>query len=156
MSLGPGSFGAAPNGVLPSDYAVHDQSYHTDTFTCDADNNNISNTEKRDEEVHQLARRYTQQSIYSTKLDPNGENFSARAWCKAMLQTHTEDDRAHPLRTLGVAFSNLSVYGFGFDTDYQKSVGNVWLEALSLVRKIMGQRERKIEILQELEGLVEA
>ena len=168
MSLGPGSFGAAPKGVLPSDNAVHDQPHHTDTFTFDANNDSISSAEKRDLEVHQLARRYTQQSIYSTtsqnpfaaepgsKLDPNGENFSARAWCKAMLQIHTEDDRAHPLRTLGVAFSNLNVYGFGFDTDYQKSVGNVWLEALGLVRKIMGQRERKIEILQNLEGLVEA
>jgi ATPase subunit of ABC transporter with duplicated ATPase domains len=168
MSLGPGSFGAAPKGVLPSDNAVHHQSHHTNTFTFDANYDSISSAEKRDEEVHQLARRYTQQSIYSTtsqnpfaaepgsKLDPNGENFSARAWCKAMLQTHTEDDRAHPLRTLGVAFTNLNVYGFGFDTDYQKSVGNVWLEALGLVRKIMGQRERKIEILQVLEGLVEA
>lgn len=168
MGLGPGSFGAAPKGVLLSNNAIHDQSHHTDTFTFDANNGSISSAEKRDEEVHQLARRYTQQSIYSTtsqnpftaepgsKLDPNGENFSARAWCKAMLQTHTEDDRAHPLRTLGVAFSNLNVYGFGFDTDYQKSVGNVWLEALGLVRKIMGQRERKIEILQVVEGLVEA
>jgi ATPase subunit of ABC transporter with duplicated ATPase domains len=124
--------------------------------------------EEREAEVHQLARQFTKQSTYSTAgqnpfaaeigsaLDPNGEHFNARAWCKAMLQIHTEDKQAHPLRTLGVAFSNLNVHGFGSDTDYQKSVGNVWLEALGLARKALGQKQRKIQILQNLEGLVEA
>ncbi|EUC42194.1 hypothetical protein COCMIDRAFT_104159 [Bipolaris oryzae ATCC 44560] len=150
---------------MPSDSSLHNQSHHTDSLT---NNDSISSAEQREKEVHQLARKFTQNSVYSTtsqnpfaaepgsKLDPNGGNFSARAWAKAMLQTHTDDNQAHPLRTLGVSFSNLNVYGFGFDTDYQKSVGNIWLEAAGLVRKIMGQRERKIEILRDLEGLVEA
>ncbi|KAL4933792.1 ABC drug exporter AbcA [Aspergillus undulatus] len=125
--------------------------------------------EKRDAEVQQLAKQYTQQSASSiygqnpfcadagSALDPNGDNFSARAWCKAMLQLQTEDDKAHPPRTLGVAFGNLNVHGFGSDTDYQKSVGNVWLQALGLLRKALpGQRQRKIDILHGLDGLVEA
>jgi ATPase subunit of ABC transporter with duplicated ATPase domains len=124
--------------------------------------------EKREGEVHQLARPFTEQSTSSTAgqnpfaaepgstLDPNGEHFNARAWCKAMLQMYTEDNKAHPLRTVGVAFSNLNVHGFGSDTDYQKSVGNVLLETLGLARMAMGQRQRKIEILQSLDGLVEA
>ncbi|KAF2791984.1 putative multidrug resistance ABC transporter [Melanomma pulvis-pyrius CBS 109.77] len=128
----------------------------------------ISSVERREAEVHQLARRFTQQSNYSTAgqnpfnaepgstLDPNGDHFNARAWCKAMLQMHTEDNHAHPLRTVGVSFSNLNVHGFGSETDYQKSVGNVWLETIGLARKIMGHRQRKIEILQSLDGLVEA
>lgn len=127
-----------------------------------------SSAEKREAEVCQLAKQFTQQSVYSTTgqnpftaeagsaLDPNSEHFNARAWCKAMLQMHTEDGQAHPLRTLAVAFSNLNVHGFGSDTDYQKSVGNVWFEVLGLARKALGQRSRKIEILQNLEGLVEA
>jgi len=128
----------------------------------------ISSLEVREAEVHKLARRFTEQSNHSTAgqnpfaaepgstLDPNGERFNARAWCKAMLQMYTEDSQAHPPRTLGVAFSNLNVYGFGSDTDFQKSVGNVWLEAVGLARRLMGHRQRKIDILQNLEGLVEA
>ncbi|KMU78675.1 hypothetical protein CISG_01715 [Coccidioides immitis RMSCC 3703] len=72
----------------------------------------VSSVVTREEEVHQLARRFTEQSTYSTTvqnpfaadpgsaLDPNGDNFNARAWCKAMLRMHTEDNQAHPLRTL--------------------------------------------------------
>ncbi|PGH21529.1 hypothetical protein AJ80_03197 [Polytolypa hystricis UAMH7299] len=127
-----------------------------------------SSVEKREAEVLQLARQFTEQSIYSTAgqnpfvaeagsaLDPNGEHFNARAWCKAMLQMHTEDKQAYPLRTLAVAYNNLNVHGFGSDTDYQKSVGNVWFQVLGLARRALGQRQRKIQILQNLEGLVEA
>lgn len=123
---------------------------------------------RREEEVHQLARRYTSQSTYSTTgqnvfhaqpgsaLDPNGEHFNARAWCKAMLHMQTEDERAHPPRTAGVAFKNLNVHGFGSATDYQKSVGNVWLEGPGLARKLAGQGKLKIDILRNLDGLVEA
>ncbi|KAJ5313463.1 uncharacterized protein N7443_000347 [Penicillium atrosanguineum] len=131
-------------------------------------NTSSPSAEKREAEVHQLARHLTEQKIYSntgkspfaaeagSALDPNGEKFNARAWCKAMLQMQIEDKQAHPLRTLGAAFNNLNVHGFGSDTDYQKSVGNVWLEALGLARKVLGQEEHKIHILQDLEGLVEA
>jgi ATP-binding cassette subfamily G (WHITE) protein 2 (PDR) len=127
-----------------------------------------SSTQTREQEVHQLARTFTQQSTRSTaghnpfqaapgsSLDPNGEHFNARAWCKAMLQMHTEDQHAHPLRTVGLSFSNLNVHGFGSATDYQKSVGNVWLDVVGLARKAMGQRSTKIDILQSVDGLVEA
>ncbi|KAF2734272.1 putative multidrug resistance ABC transporter [Polyplosphaeria fusca] len=128
----------------------------------------ISETARREEEVHQLARKYTEQSVYSTigqnplraeagsALDPNGDNFNARAWCKAMLHLHKSDEQAHPLRTSGVTFRDLSVHGFGSATDYQKSVGNVWLEGVGLARRLMGAGQRKIDILQNLEGLVES
>ncbi|KAF2116373.1 ABC drug exporter AbcA [Lophiotrema nucula] len=123
---------------------------------------------RREEAVMHLARKYTTQSTYSTTgqnpfhaepgsaLDPNGEHFNARAWCKAMLHLHTSDEHAHPLRTSGVAFRDLNVHGFGSATDYQKSVGNVWLEGPGLARRLMGGGQRKIDILQHLDGLVEA
>ncbi|KAL2824234.1 ABC-2 type transporter-domain-containing protein [Aspergillus cavernicola] len=127
-----------------------------------------SSVQRREAEVLELARKFTQGSTYSTDgqnpfaaeagstLDPNGERFNARAWCKAMLQMYTEDNQAHPQRTLGIAFNNMNVHGFGTDTDYQKSVGNVWLETISLARRALGQKQRKIDILQSLDGLVEA
>jgi ABC-type glutathione transport system ATPase component len=133
---------------------------------ADADADSI---ERREEEVHQLARRYTQQSHYSTTgqnvfnaepgsiLDPNGEHFNARAWCKAMLHMQTDDPQAHPPRTSGVAFRDLNVHGFGSTTDYQKSVGNVWLEGIGIAKRLAGgQGKTKIDILRNLDGLVES
>jgi ABC-type multidrug transport system fused ATPase/permease subunit len=91
-----------------------------------------------------------------SSLDPNGEHFNARAWTKAMLNLQLNDENAPPTRTAGVSFRDLNVHGFGADTDYQKSVGNVWLDGPGLVRKVMGNKGRKINILQHCDGLVEA
>ncbi|KAL5338821.1 ABC drug exporter AbcA [Aspergillus crustosus] len=143
---------------------------HDHDLGLEAENGPGPSVGKREEEVHQLARHFTEQSTASTAgqgqnpfaaepgsiLDPTGEKFNARAWCKAMLQMHTEDNKAHPLRTLGVAFRDLNVHGFGSDTDFQKSVGNVWFEVLGMAKRALGQKQRKIQILQNLEGLVEA
>ncbi|OCK80389.1 putative multidrug resistance ABC transporter [Lepidopterella palustris CBS 459.81] len=128
-----------------------------------------SEDERRELQVTALARRLTEHSTYSingntnpfnaepnSSLDPNGPNFSARHWAKAMLQMHTRDEHAFPLRTAGVSFKNLSVHGFGTATDYQKSVGNVILEVVGIARKIMGVGQRKIDILRNLDGLVES
>jgi ATPase subunit of ABC transporter with duplicated ATPase domains len=136
--------------------------------SLDDQEDEISSMERREEEVHQLARRYTTQSHYSTTgqnvfsatpgsaLDPNGENFNARAWCKAMLHMQTEDENAHPPRTTGLAFRDLNVHGFGSATDYQKSFGNVWLEVLGMAKRLAGGGKTKIDILRNLEGVVES
>lgn len=126
-------------------------------------------TARRESEVQQLARRLTTQSHVSashhqnpfaaepnSSLDPNGENFNARAWTKAMMNLQLQDDNAGPPRTAGIAFRNLNVHGFGADTDYQKSVGNVWLEGPALFKKLKGDKGRKINILRNCDGLVEA
>lgn len=135
----------------------------------DEENDETISMERREEEVHQLARRYTTQSHYSTTgqnvfnaspgsaLDPNGEHFNARAWCKAMLHMQTEDDKAHPPRTTGLSFRNLNVHGFGSATDYQKSFGNIWLETIGVAKRLMGSGgKQKINILRDCEGLVES
>jgi ATPase subunit of ABC transporter with duplicated ATPase domains len=134
--------------------------------THDADE--LAETARREEAVHQLARRLTSQSHQSSAnqnpfnaepnspLDPHGEHFNARAWTKAMLNLQLSDENAAPTRTAGVSFRDLNVHGFGTDTDYQKSVGNVWLDGPALVKKIMGDKGRKIDILQHCDGLVEA
>ncbi|KAF1829254.1 hypothetical protein BDW02DRAFT_177417 [Decorospora gaudefroyi] len=128
----------------------------------------IAENHRREEAVHRLARRLTSQSHHSashnnpfhapsnSSLDPNGEHFNARAWTKAMLNLQLEDENAHPTRTAGVCFRDLNVHGFGTDADYQKSVGNVWLEGPALIKRIMGDKGRKINILQHCDGLVEA
>jgi ATP-binding cassette subfamily G (WHITE) protein 2 (PDR) len=144
--------------------APHMESYRTAQETPEE----AEETARREEAVHQLARRLTSQSHHSTAnqnpfnappgsaLDPNGENFNARAWTKAMLNLQQEDENAGPTRTAGVSFRNLNVHGFGADTDYQKSVGNVWLEGPGLFKRLRGNKGRKINILQSCDGLVEA
>ncbi|KAH8730719.1 ABC-2 type transporter-domain-containing protein [Phaeosphaeriaceae sp. PMI808] len=125
-------------------------------------------TARREQAIHALARRLTSQSHQTSSnqnpfdappnsaLDPNGENFNARAWTKAMLHLQQEDPNVGPTRTTGVLFKGLNVHGYGADTDYQKSVGNVWLEGPGLFQKLKGNKGRKIDILQDLDGLVEA
>lgn len=144
-------------------HAAHKESYQTAQESVEAEE-----TARREEAVQHLARRLTSQSHYSThnqnpfnapagsNLDPNGENFDARAWTKAMLNLQLQDKHVGPTRTAGVSFRNLNVHGFGADTDYQKSVGNVWLEGPGLIKRLRGNKGRKIEILQHLDGLVEA
>ncbi|KFY06612.1 hypothetical protein V492_07903 [Pseudogymnoascus sp. VKM F-4246] len=92
----------------------------------------------------------------NSALDPNGSAFEARAWTKAVLALRSKDPEKYAERTTGVAFRDLNAHGFGVPTDYQQTVGNVWLGALRLVRKHLGTGKRKIEILRGLDGIVEA
>ncbi|KAF2863977.1 hypothetical protein K470DRAFT_254291 [Piedraia hortae CBS 480.64] len=121
--------------------------------------------DKRDREVAQLARTATRQSTWSnvpnnpfhaaqdSTLDPNSPNFKARDWIKSLVKLNeAENSRT---RTAGVSFKNLNVHGFGAATDYQKDVGNIWLEAVGLVKKTLGMSHpRRIDILRDFEGLV--
>lgn len=122
---------------------------------------------RRDEEIHQLARKFTTQSHQSvyhenpfespedSKLNPNSENFSPRAFAKSLLNLQARDPEKWKQRTAGFAYRDLNVYGFGSETDYQKSVGNVLLEVVGGIKKVIGsEKPRKIDILQNLDGVV--
>ena len=124
----------------------------------------------RDDHVQQLARSYTRASTIShtgnpfhptskdSSLDPSSPDFSARAWVKSMIQLASEEGPdLNPPRTAGFAFRNLNVHGFGAATDYQKSVGNVILEGVGLVRGLLGlAKTRRIDILRNFDLLVES
>lgn len=92
----------------------------------------------------------------NSPLDPNGSAFEVRSWTKAALALQSKDPGKYSKRTIGVAFRDLNAYGFGVPTDYQQTVGNVWLRAFGLLRKHLGTPKRKIEILKGLDGIVEA
>jgi ABC-type multidrug transport system ATPase subunit len=126
-------------------------------------------TDNRDadmeEEIHELARRYTSQSQGTCNLfpvapngplDPHSEKFNARKWAKAFYNVRENIAGDAPPRMSGLAFRNLNVHGFGTPTDFQKTVGNVWLDAISLVKRLTGSGKQRIDILQDLEGIVEA
>lgn len=117
-----------------------------------------------EEQVRYLARQFSRTSTLSVNdnpfeappdsaLDPSSDNFSARAFVKAMFKQQQADDR-FLARSAGVAFRNLSAHGFGAATDYQKSVGNIVFEVLGMARRLMGAEQRRIDILRGFDGLV--
>ncbi|KFY53333.1 hypothetical protein V496_07698 [Pseudogymnoascus sp. VKM F-4515 (FW-2607)] len=121
----------------------------------------------QDEELHALARRITMQSrasVYEANpfdadensiLNPNSPNFQPKAFTKSMLNLQARDPEKWKQRTAGFAFRDLSVYGFGSATDYQKTVGNVVLQAFGMAKKLFGKgKPGKIDILRNMEGVV--
>ncbi|KAK3942613.1 ABC-2 type transporter-domain-containing protein [Diplogelasinospora grovesii] len=138
----------------------------TDTVS-EAEKDAISEA-RRSDLVQALARKYTTQSHASgawhgqnvfrasedenSPLNPNGPNFRARTWAKAVVDMVASE--GHQFRTSGVAFQKLNVFGFGSATDYQKDVVNVWLETVGLARRVLGYGQRRIDILRDFDGLV--
>lgn len=125
--------------------------------------------EKRNHEVQQLARKLSRSSSFhseggevnpfnapeGSRLNPHSKGFSAKAWTKRVMEFHRADPEAGPTRTAGIAYKNLNVYGFGTPTDYQKSVGNIWLGLVGLAKKLVGQGgQTRIDILRNFEGVV--
>jgi ABC-type multidrug transport system ATPase subunit len=120
--------------------------------------------ETREDEVLALARRMTSQSHGQSgtlfpvpgdgPLNPNSPQFNARKWAKAFYNIRTENSEGNPPRTTGVAFKSLGVYGFGSSTDFQKSVGNVFLETGSMFKKLIRTKQQRVDILRDLEGVV--
>jgi ATP-binding cassette subfamily G (WHITE) protein 2 (PDR) len=123
---------------------------------------------RREDEVHVLARRLTEHSHYSeaennpleageeSKLNPASPHFNAKAWAKSLMHLQLQDPENNPIRTSGVAFRGLNVHGFGAETDYQQTVSSIWLQAATAVRRLLGAKQRRVEILTDFEGIVRA
>lgn len=131
----------------------------------------IQSSDEDDVVVHNLARALTQHSIRhpdgeyvnpfhgsdNPLLNPASGKFNTKAWIKSIISIQSRDPERYPERTAGIAYRNLSAYGFGEPTDYQKTFGNYPLEFGSLFRRIVGQRQRtKIQILEGFDGLVKS
>ncbi|GKU21386.1 unnamed protein product [Fusarium langsethiae] len=91
-----------------------------------------------------------------TKLDPNSTNFDPRAWVKAFVKLVESEDNSAPSRSLGVAFKNLNVYGWGTGAEHQKTVVDYPLDAASYVLGLLGRgKKRRVDILRNFEGVIE-
>jgi ABC-type polysaccharide/polyol phosphate transport system ATPase subunit len=75
---------------------------------------------------------------------------------KNLLAIRSRDPDLYPNRTAGVSFRNLSVHGFGSPTDYQKDVLNSLMEIGTMIRRLLGSKLQKIQILREFDGLVKS
>lgn len=90
-------------------------------------------------------------------LDPNSGKFSSRAWLRTLMSITSRDPERYPMRVAGVAYRNLSAYGFGEPTDYQKTFGNYPLEVIGSLKKLLGKtRATRIQILRDFDGLVKS
>lgn len=171
MSLGPPSgatldmAGSSSESIDSTPTRVELNAGGDDKKISDAYSGTDDTQEHINDQVLNLARKYTTQSIHASHqnpfaaekdgpLDPNGPNFEARAWAKAFFNMRSSNAAGSPSKSSGVAFKNLNVYGFGTDTDFQKSVGNIFFEGASLVRKVFGTHKNKIDILSDIEGLL--
>ena len=141
-----------------TDTAIEDETEKT------SDTN--SEDRRRHSLVHDLARRFTTQSHYSgaggenpffadedSSMNPNSPHFKARSWAKGVV--HMVQEAGSSFRTAGVCFQNMNVFGYGVATDYQKSVGNVFLEGADMAKSLLGiNSRRRIDILRNFDGLV--
>ena len=89
-------------------------------------------------------------------LDPNSTQFDPRHWARTLLHAFSEDPDQYPRQPLGVSWRYLGVHGFGRDTDYQKDMLNVLWRAPLIVKEALSHRKRKIQILNEFDGLVKS
>lgn len=89
----------------------------------------------------------------SSHYDPHSSNFMYVEWLRSMCR---DGDKSRQ-NALSVAYRNLNVYGFGAQTDYQKTFANYPLTYLSSIAAAGGRKEKlKINILQDFEGFVDS
>ncbi|KAK5995250.1 ZEB2-regulated ABC transporter 1 [Cladobotryum mycophilum] len=85
-------------------------------------------------------------------LNPHSEKFSAREWCKAIVELVSQDGGS--FRSSGICFENLNVHGFGASTDYQKDVFNLLLSTAGAAGDLVSNNRQRIDILREFDGVV--
>jgi ABC-type multidrug transport system fused ATPase/permease subunit len=115
-----------------------------------------------DERLTSLARKLSERSNMSPSFelgkgrafDPQSPDFNARAWAKAFYRIRYNANDGSPPRVAGVAFNNLTVSGYGSPLDYQMSVGNAALKLPTLVHQWFGGKKQKLNILENVDGLL--
>lgn len=128
--------------------------------------NSQTSSADSEHEVQQLARELTSRSDTPSHtqnpfeandggpLDPHGSGFKAKAWAKAFYNLRAGLTDGNSSKVAGISFKKLHVFGYGSPTDYQKSIANIFLKALDVIRVVTGTGKQKITILQDLNGLV--
>ncbi|KAF4971476.1 hypothetical protein FSARC_1704 [Fusarium sarcochroum] len=117
--------------------------------------------------VQELAREHTNQSVISTDtssifrsndpnspLNPRGDQFDARLWARSVVKEARE--RGQGFRQVGLCFQNISVFGYGTPTDFQKDVANVWLASPIMLRRLFSSNagHTRIDILHQFCGII--
>ncbi|KAH6985334.1 ABC transporter [Ilyonectria destructans] len=161
----------APSTEKPKNASNNRKSENEKANSSDDEEDDTSGMERRHSIVRDLARQYTSNSTHhfqgdgaalfaandpNSPVNPSSEKFNARAWAKAVAKTMSEHGSG--FRQSGLCFEEMNVFGYGAETDYQKDVGNVWLEIPSLFRNLTSSTrgKRRIDILRGFDGVVKA
>ncbi|OQD86054.1 hypothetical protein PENANT_c008G03778 [Penicillium antarcticum] len=166
-------FGGIPPGDsaqyqkrLGAELGPHDDSSSSQTKMDESDNEKPDDIEEEVQEmVRQLTRHSTRFSSSQAKnpffeddkettWHPDSPFFKPKDWIRALIAAQSQDPERFLQRSAGVAFKNLHVHGFGSPTDYQKDVFNAVLSIGGLVRNLVGSGKKKVQILNNFNGLV--
>ncbi|WAO87350.1 Hypothetical protein NCS54_00465600 [Fusarium falciforme] len=165
-----------PGGLTPGERADHHEDGTSTSTAASIKDDTAARSSHSDEgpsrvmnhEIEALARQLTRASTTAgaelhafcpqpgTRLDPGSPNFDARAWVKAFVKLDESEAGSAPPRSLGVAFRNLNVFGWGTGAEHQKSVIDYPLDVVkSLVDLLSPRKKRRVDILRNFEGVVE-
>lgn len=122
-----------------------------------------------EDEIEEMVRQLTRHSTHfsssnaknpffeedkETTWHPDSPFFKPKDWVRSLIAAQSQDPERFLQRSVGVAFKNLHVHGFGSPTDYQKDVFNALLSVGGLVRNLVGVGKQKVHILNNFNGLV--
>ncbi|KAF9878804.1 hypothetical protein CkaCkLH20_03704 [Colletotrichum karsti] len=149
-----------------------DDTLHTKTIQEHEQQQDETDIEVNDGRMNDLVRPYSLDLVRSASrldatinpflsshpsLDPRSpDQFNAKKWAKALLQHSSHHPERFPRLEASVAWRNLSVHGYGTDTDYQKDVLNVLLQGPMMVKQFFSNRRQKIDILRDFDGIVKS
>ncbi|OJD22402.1 hypothetical protein ACJ73_06253 [Blastomyces percursus] len=90
-------------------------------------------------------------------LDPKSPTFNPREWFKALLRLYEADPLSAPDRFLGVAFRNLSAYGWSTSVESQPTVSSMVTSTLSSLAGLVGAKRwgKRTDNLRDFDGVVE-
>jgi ABC-type multidrug transport system ATPase subunit len=153
------------SGASPQNPAA-DYPYNDKTFSAGG-GPLVRDDEDENKEIRHLARQYSRASGTEplfhpfdasgagSEIDPNSDNFNGRAWTKAMLRLQKQSGQENVGRTAGVAFRNLSAFGYTKGSDFQKTVDNYPLALMDMARGLVGNKGHRVDILRNFEGVVQ-
>lgn len=122
-----------------------------------------------EDEVEEMVRQLTRHSTHfsssnaknpffeedkETTWHPDSPFFKTKDWIRSLIAAQSQDPERFLQRSVGVAYKNIHVHGFGSPTDYQKDVFNALLSVGGLVRNLIGSGKQKVQILRNFNGLV--
>lgn len=88
-------------------------------------------------------------------LDPRSPDFSAQCYARCLMQLYRADPERYPESKLGVAFQNLSAYGYNQENNYQLTAGNLLLWLSERAYGILtGNSGTEVEILKPMDGCI--
>lgn len=84
-------------------------------------------------------------------LDPDSDVSNPAFFFKSLAEFRRQESNNYLPKAFGVAFRNLSVYGYKTSTDYQHTFGNY---PATLFSKAFGHSKEQVNILNRFDGLV--